>query len=82
MTIRAKFRCTSETRFAYNEARQLIFQPIYDPQLVEEDVSFSKYTPSGKLEMSVDNPNARFEVGRDYYLDFTPVPDPVGSAPA
>lgn len=78
--IRAKFRCVSETKTATGgEARLLTFQPMYDPKLVEEDVSFAKYTPSGKLEMYVDNPNAAFELGADYYLDFTPVPAEVSA---
>jgi hypothetical protein len=79
--IRAKFRCISETRTAYNsDARTLVFQPMYDPKLVEEDVSFAKATPSGKLEMFVDNPNAAFELGADYYIDFTKVEVPVDVA--
>lgn len=82
MTIRAKFRCISETRSAFNaEQRTLVFQPMYDPKLVDEDRSFAKYTPSGKLEIVVDNPNAAFVLGQDYYLDFTPVPaEPAASA--
>ncbi|MCX2931382.1 hypothetical protein ORI20_13945 [Mycobacterium sp. CVI_P3] len=77
MTIRAKFRCISETKTAYSsESRQLVFQPMYDPELVAEDVSFAKATPSGELKIFVDNPNANFVLGQDYYLDFTPVPTP------
>jgi hypothetical protein len=75
MTIRAKFRLMSETRTAYNtEQRLLTFQPMYDPDLIAEDRSFAKATPSGKLEIHVDNPNAGFVLGQDYYLDFTQVP--------
>ncbi len=37
--------------------------------------TWSKYTPSGKLEMAVTNPAAidKFAIGKAYYLDFTPV---------
>jgi hypothetical protein len=74
MKIRAKFRLMSETKNAYNaEQRLLVFQSMYDPDLVAEDRSYAKATPSGKLEITVDNPNATFELGKDYYLDFTPV---------
>jgi hypothetical protein len=72
VTIRAKFKCVEETRTAYGEGRKLKFSAVYDPDLAE-DRSFSKYTPSANLEMHVDNPNAAFEVGADYYVDFTPV---------
>ena len=39
-----------------------------------ENQDFNKYTPSGSLEMFVDNPKADgfFEEGKEYYLDFTP----------
>lgn len=76
MTIRAKFRCMTELRSAtMPDQRVLTFQPMYDPKLIEEDRAYAKYTPAGKLEITVDNPNADFEVGKHYYLDFTPVPD-------
>ncbi|CAN7303120.1 hypothetical protein LJR231_001551 [Phyllobacterium sp. LjRoot231] len=37
--------------------------------------SWSKYTPSGKIEMAVTNPSAidAFEIGKAYFIDFTPV---------
>lgn len=72
--VRAKFRVISETRFTNSDdgARQIRFQPMYDPDL-PEDQRYAKYTPSGNLELHVDNPAVQFEVGRDYYLDFTPV---------
>lgn len=74
MTIRAKFKCISETRYAYGQegAKTVRFQAMYDPDL-PEDQRFAKATPSGTLEMLVDNPSAQFEPGQDYYLDFTPV---------
>lgn len=51
MAIRAKFRLTEEKRNAYSpDQRHLTFQPVYDPALIAEDVSFAKATPSGKLE--------------------------------
>jgi hypothetical protein len=44
----------------------------YDPEL-PEDVRYSKATPSGRIEMQVDNPPARafFKPGKAYYIDFT-----------
>lgn len=75
MTIRAKFQCQEEKRICWQPgARMLKFTAAYDPDL-PEDQSYSKYTPVGTLEMTVDNPNARFELGAYYYLDFTPVQD-------
>ena len=36
--------------------------------------SWSKYTPSGQLQITITNPAAidAFEKGKAYYLDFTP----------
>lgn len=41
----------------------------------KDNESWSKYTPSGKIEMSVTNPKAidQFEIGKAYYIDFKPV---------
>ncbi len=71
--IRAKFRCISETTNCFNpDSRIVKFMAMYDPD-IPEDQRFATATPSGTLEMTVDNPAARFEVGQFYYLDFTPV---------
>lgn len=52
--------------------RTFRFMPMYDPS-VPEDQRYAQATPSGSLQMQVDNPAVSFEPGRDYYLDFTPV---------
>lgn len=74
ITTRAKFKCISETRNSYNVAdgvRTYEFQAMYDAD-VPEDQRYAKYTPSGSLKITVDNPNVTFELGQQYYLDFTP----------
>jgi hypothetical protein len=40
---------------------------------VPENQRFHKYTPSGRLEITIDNPSAAeyFQLGKQYYLDFT-----------
>jgi len=85
MTVRAKFRCDSVQFFGdpTNEAtgRNYVPSPVYDTS-TPENARFTKATPWGKLEMRVDNPEARFEVGQLYYLDFTPVPAPEPAAAA
>lgn len=39
----------------------------------KENESWSKYTPSGKIEMAITNPAAidAFSVGKAYFVDFT-----------
>lgn len=74
--VRAKFRCSSinPAPGVSDEARHVILEAQYDETL-PEDQRYSKFTPSGKLEMVVDNPPAlaQFTVGQTYYIDFTPV---------
>jgi hypothetical protein len=42
----------------------------------EENKTWAKYTPSGKIELSIDNPDAYayFELGKTYFVDFTEAP--------
>ena len=73
--IRAKFVLSEETRVNWNsDARKLVFSAQYD-QNTPEDQRYSKATPTGRLEMQVDNPAAleQFQLGKAYYIDFTPV---------
>ncbi|MDO3434323.1 hypothetical protein QWJ46_16710 [Rhizobium sp. CBN3] len=73
--VRAKFRCLSVTHFADNgpdPQAEIRFNAVYGTG--EENKSWSKWTPSGELKMMVTNPSAieAFELGKSYYLDFTP----------
>lgn len=72
-TVRAKFRCTSVERFTADGDGQVVyrFAAQYDDS-IPEDQRFTRYTPSGELRMTVDNPNVNFQPGKQYYLDFTP----------
>lgn len=78
MTVRAKFFVT-EIKHAGSPGSEpyatITLVPVfgsYGDGKVNE--SWSKYTPSGKLEMAVTNPAGieQFEIGKAYYLDFTP----------
>jgi hypothetical protein len=78
IVTRAKFCLTEIKQSSSNPAaRTLVFEPRYT-NTVEEDKRFSKYTPSGKLEMMVDNGTVinRFILGKAYYLDFTEASNP------
>lgn len=74
--VRAKFRCTSVLSPAWKDAagRQVNFMAVYGDGTGNE--SWSEATPSAQLSMYITNPQAyeQFEEGKDYYLDFTPVP--------
>lgn len=77
MTVRAKLRLTSITESSWGKgaptSKKLRFDTIYD-QSIPEDQRFQKATPSGHCELQIDNPAAlaQFEIGCDYFVDFTP----------
>jgi hypothetical protein len=70
-TVRAKFRCNSITGHAGMSAKTVKFAAVYDSS-IPEDRRYATATPTGELTMLVDNPAVSFELGRQYYLDFTP----------
>lgn len=87
MSVRAKFRCDSITHLIthiYDDdlkqavptpARSIKMSPVYgngDPN--HENSKFWKASPGGSLSLDVVNADAvdQFEVGKEYYLDFTP----------
>lgn len=72
--VRAKFRCTERKEQAsYTEggknAEIVRLVAVSDPQNKE----WAKWTPSGTIEMQIDNPSAldQFQVGGYYFVDFT-----------
>lgn len=72
----AKFRCNSIELFsASGNPMTVKLSPVTPgPNATEEDKAFWKYTPSGSLVMTIDNPpaSAMFEIGKSYYLTFEP----------
>ena len=76
-TIRAKFKVTEIIEKTFNpdySQKTIVLTPQYD-QKIAEDVSFQKATPTGRMEMQIDNPAAlaAMPVGTVFYVDFTPV---------
>lgn len=68
--VRAKFKVTELTQTEYGERIKL--QPVTGGS--PENESFFKWTPSGQIEIGTVNPDAakEFEVGTEFYVDFTP----------
>ncbi len=57
------------------EKRTLVLHPVYgngDPE--HENTRFWEASPSGELKLGCVNPAAweQFQIGREYYIDFTP----------
>lgn len=78
MAVRAKFRCSAVKHRkntpdpTENLVREFEFDALYD-DTVPEDQRYARYTPSGKLTITVDNPAVDWQPGHYYYLDITPV---------
>lgn len=70
-TVRAKFQLLSKQEHLSYGGIQYGFSPVCADE-VAENQRFHKYTPSGSLNITVDNPDVKFELGKHYYLDFTP----------
>lgn len=69
MTVRAKFVCTIIEDHSESSSKQVSFMAVVSGS--EENKSFSKYTPSGKLSMNISYGTQAadaFEVGQEYYL--------------
>lgn len=67
---RAKFSVTLKTQTP--EGWKIELQAV--TKTTPENEVFFKYTPMGKLEMALLQSETAelFEVGKEYYLDFTP----------
>lgn len=76
MNVRAKFRIDSITQHAYNSDVRTIKLYAVSADEVEENKRYHKYTPSGTLEITIDNPPAaeQFKLGSHVYLDFSDAP--------
>lgn len=77
MTVRAKFRVASVERHEYG-AENVRMLPVYDGGEDSENRTFWQASPSGKIEMHINNPDAHgiFEPGSEFYIDFTPAASP------
>lgn len=71
--VRAKFVVKEIGRVKWSrnsEEEQVIkLSPVLDGS--EENKKFYQFTPGGHIELSVVNPEAGFELGAEYYVDFT-----------
>jgi hypothetical protein len=70
--VRAKMKVQEIVPAQDGSYKAVTLQAVTD----DENKSWSKWTPSGQLTMTITNPDAfnQFEVGQTYFLDFTPAP--------
>ena len=78
--VRAKFKVHKIESFAEPRNTGTVYMaPVYGKTGGdgEENSIFGKYTPSGQVQMNIQNPEAfkEFELGGCYYVDFTKAPE-------
>jgi len=84
--MRAKMRVADINAYPKDGATSqetLVFYAVsrsdsYPPDGSDENNTYARFSPSGRLELTVANPAlfGKFEVGEEYYLDFTKAPQP------
>lgn len=77
MKVRAKMRCTEKKEMiGYGADRASIDVVVFQAVSDELNKTWSKYTPSGRLELQIDNPEAvgQFRVGGFYFVDIDEAP--------
>jgi len=54
--------------------RTLVLRPVYSDKPESENKKFWDATPTGEIRLGTVNPAAweQFEIGKEYYVDFTP----------
>lgn len=68
--VRAKFKVVEITKYSNSGVGKVVLMPVIGDS--EENKKFWEMTPSGRVELGIDNPEAltSFDFG-EYYLDFT-----------
>lgn len=69
--VRAKFKVTRIE--GDEEGKAIYLDAVYDEDPESENGQFFKWTPVGQISLQIVNPDAAkaFEVGKEYYVDFT-----------
>ncbi len=77
MNARCKFQVTAILPAYPNtepdsDPKRLVLETRYDPSVLE-DVAFTKHTPTGRLDVVIDNPRVTgaFKVGDLVYVDIS-----------
>ena len=74
VSIRCKFVCVAIEDNGSPRSKRVTLSTQYDTA-IPEDRRFTRWTPTGRIEVVIDNPEAVAQLaeGRAYYVDLTPV---------
>lgn len=71
MKTRGKFTLQKVSHVGWNKDLRIYeFQAVCNDGTPENE-RFHRYTPSGTISITVDNPAVVFEFGKEYYVDFS-----------
>jgi hypothetical protein len=78
MSFRAKcriIRVESSLHPSQGDHRKVTLQPVYGGDDDAANKEWSKWTPSGQLELTITNPEVwpDLVIGRAFFVDFTPI---------
>ena len=73
MNVRAKFKVEQITKYNHGHS-EIILRPVYSDDPNHENKKFWDATPSGELKLGLNKASTAdtFELGKEYYLDFSP----------
>ena len=77
MTVRAKFYVSKLDPYSPpSTGGEVVLFPVYSEDPNHENKKFWDATPSGTIQMIINNPAAfeRFTMDKQFYVDFTPAP--------
>lgn len=83
MSVRARMYVSSVERFTYGDQLNVKLTAVTRND-TPDNISWSKYTPSGSMALTITNPDAfpffleRLHDGADVYVDITPADPPAG----
>ena len=74
--MRAKMQIQSIRKLIGGYTEEIEMAAVYGGSTNDEDNSFAKATPSGKIELRIANKGLHgvYQPGDTFYVDFTPVP--------
>ena len=74
--VRAKFRVNNIRTYTDdpNGLKTIVLHAVYDDG-IPENQRFAQATPSGTVEITINNPPASdvFKHGQEFYVDFSPI---------
>lgn len=72
MSVRSKFKVSQVSDLNEDGSKSVVLYAVYGDGKTE-NAEYWKLTPSGQIRMSTINEKAwsQFEIGKEYYVDFT-----------